>query len=119
MSILKTVKKKCAKPVKEAKKSCVAKNSGGGFDPVQVIRSYAEKLCTNDSQWLFPNFRKGKQKSIVYLDSHVSYNNMLKLFCQGLDKIGENGMLFTLHSVLMGAVSEATDSGTCDRESIK
>ena len=58
------------------------------------------------------------QKSIVYPDTQVSYDNMLKLFRQGLEKIGENGMLFTLHSVRTGAVSEATNSGTCDRESI-
>ena len=43
--------------------------------------TYVEKLSTNDSNcWSFQNFRKGKQKSIVYLDSHVSYDNMLKLF---------------------------------------
>ena len=102
----------------DCKTSCIAKNSGGGFDPVQVIKSYVEKISTNNSQWLFPNFRKGKQKSVVYLDTQVSYDNMLKLFRQGLEKIGENGMLFTLHSVRTGAVSEATNSGTCDRESI-
>ena len=103
----------------DCKSSCIAQNADGGFDPVQIIRSYIEDLCVSNSQWLFPNFRKGKKKALVYLDSHVSFDNMLKLLRQGLDGIGEKGILFTLHSVRTGAVSEATNSGECDRESIK
>ena len=104
----------------DAKTSLIAKNTSG-FDPVEIIMSYIEKLPSSSpqSQWLFPNFRSGKGKSIVFLEKPVSYDNMMKLFRQGLDSLGLDGKSFSLHSVRTGAVSEAVNSGTCDRETIK
>ena len=66
-----------------------------------------------------PNFRKPKANSLVFLDSSVSYDNMLSLFRQGLDDIWLEGKTFSLHSVRTGAVSEAVNSKKCDRETIK
>ena len=94
----------------DCKTSCIAKNREVGFDPVQVIKSYVEELGGDKSQWLFPNFKKGKKNSVVFINSHVSYDNMLKLLRQGLDMIGQDGRRFSLHSVRTGAVSEAVNS---------
>ena len=96
----------------DGKTSCIAKNQEVGFDPVQIIKSYVEDLGGDESQWLFPNFKKGKKNSVVFINSHVSYDNMLKLLRQGLDMIGQDGRRFSLHSVKTGAVSEAVNSGS-------
>ena len=101
-----------------SKTSCLAKGSSSTFDPVQLVQSYMSKL-DNSSDWLFPNFRKGKVGSVVFLDSPVSYDNMLKLLRDGLEKIGLEGQDYTLHSPRVGAVSEAVNSGNCDREIIQ
>ena len=92
--------------------SCIAKNQEVGFDPVQIIRSYLEELGGDESQWLFPAFKKGKKDSVVFINSPVSFDTMLKLLREGLDMIGQDGKRFSLHSVKTGAVSEAVDSGS-------
>ena len=94
----------------DCKTSCIAKNQEVGFDPVQIIRSYVEELGGDESQWLFPNFKKGKKNSVVFINSHVSYDNILKLLRKGLDMIGQDRKRFSLHSVKTGAVSEAVNS---------
>ena len=45
----------------DCKTSCIARNREVGFDPVQIIQSYVEELGGDESQWLFPNFKKGKK----------------------------------------------------------
>ena len=69
-----------------------------------------EELGGDESQWLFPNFKKEKKNSVVFINSHVSYDNMLKLLRKGLDMIGQDRKRFSLHSVKTGAVSEAVNS---------
>ena len=101
-----------------AKTSCIAKGSSDTFDPVQIIQSYISKL-DSESEWLFPNFRKGKADRIVFLDTPVSYDNMLKLLREGLEKLDLPSQDYTLHSPRVGAVSEAVNSGACDREFIQ
>ena len=92
--------------------SCIAKNQEAGFDPVQIIRSYVKELGGDGSQWLFPAFKKGRKDSVVFINSHVSYDNILKLLRKGLDMIGQDRKRFSLHSVKTGAVSEAVNSGS-------
>ena len=45
----------------DCKTSCIAKNQEAGFDQVQIIRSYVKELSGDESQWLFPDFKKGKK----------------------------------------------------------
>ena len=75
----------------DCKSSCIAKNKEGNFDPVQIIQSYVKSLGDSNSQWLFPNFRKGRQNSVVFVDTHVSYDNMLKLW----NSISMSSQLYT------------------------
>ena len=104
----------------DARKSYIAKGSeDDGFDPAAILSSYIDKIGGSGSEWLFPNFRKGKGGSVVFLDKPVSYDNMLKLLREGLDRIGVDGKSFTLHSVRTGALSEAANSGRCDREGLR
>ena len=49
---------------------------------------------------------------MVFINSHVSFDNMLKLLREGLDMIGQDGKRFSLHSVKTGAVSEAVNRGS-------
>ena len=69
---------------------------------MQIIMAYVDDLGGDDSQWMFPNFKKGKQNSVVLINTHVSYNNMLKLLRQGLDQIGVKGTWYSLHSIRTG-----------------
>ena len=97
----------------DSQKSMIAKGEGS-FDPVAIIKDYFVKI--GDSEWLFPNFRMGKNKAIVFIDKPVSYNNTLKLFREALDNIGLDGKLYSLHSLRTGALSEAANSENVDKE---
>ena len=55
----------------------------------------------------------------MFLDTPVSYDNMLKLLREGLEKLDLPSQDYTLHSPRVGAVSEAVNSGACDREFIQ
>ena len=101
----------------DSRSSCIAKNAGDGLDPVSILLSYMDKI--KDCVWLFPNFRKGKAGKLIFQEKPVSFDNMLKLLRQGLDGIGMEGKMFTMHSVRTGALSEAANSGVCDREGLK
>ena len=76
----------------------------GTFDPVAIIKAYVGKI--GNSEWLFPNFRLGKNKAFDLVNKPVSYNNTLKLFRQALNDIGLDGKLYSLHSLRTGALSE-------------
>ena len=89
----------------DSKKSLVAR--GESFDPVSILRRYFLKL---DSKFLFPNFKKGKKGKVEFLDTPVSYDNMLKLLRTSLDNIGLNGREYSLHSLRSGSLSEAANS---------
>ena len=73
----------------------------GSFDPVAILKDYVVQL--GETEWLFPNFRLGKNKSIVFIDKTGSYNNTLKLSREALSSIGLGGKLYSLHSLRMGA----------------
>ena len=97
----------------DSQKSMIAKGEGS-FDPVAIIKDYVNKI--GDTEWLFPNFRLGKNKSIVFIDKPVSYNNTLKLFREALCSIGLDGKLYSLHSLRTGALSEAANAENVDKE---
>ena len=97
----------------DSQKSMIAKGEGS-FDPVSIIKDYVDKL--GKTEWLFPNFRLGKNKAIVFIDKPVSYNNTLKLFREALNSIGLDGRLYSLHSLRTGALSEAANAENVDKE---
>ena len=67
---------------------------------MQIIMAYVDDLGGDDSQWMFPNFKKGKQNSVVLINTHVSYNNMLKLLIIILVFAGGTGCsVTTCHSI--------------------
>ena len=101
----------------DCQKSLIAAKEDGSFDPVKIMKDYACKIAGAD--WLFPNFKVGKNKSMVFVDKHVSYNNMLKLFREALDAIGLDGKSFSLHSLRTGALSEAANSEKVDKDDIQ
>jgi len=101
-----TIEKAKNYEVWDSKKSLVA-CGGDGFDPVSILKSYHSKV---DSEFLFPNFRKGRKGKIEFLDSSVSYANMLKLLRSALDNLGLNGHEYSLHSLRSGSLSEAANS---------
>ena len=78
-----------------SKTSCLAKGLSSTFNPIQLVQSYMSKLA-NSLEWLFPTFRKGKVGAVMFLDLPVSYDNMLKLQRDGLEKIGLKGQDYTL-----------------------
>ena len=89
----------------------------GTFDPVAIIKAYVGKV--GNSEWLFPNFRLGKNKAIDLVNKPVSYNNTLKLFRQALNDIGLDGKLYSLHSLRTGALSEAANAENVDKEALQ
>ena len=93
----------------DAKTSWVSGNQGGKVDPVKLVQSYLEKI-PDKVTWLFPNFRLGKKKSISFINTPISYDNMLKLLRSGLDRIGVDGSEYSLHGIRTGATSEAVNS---------
>lgn len=93
----------------DAQTSWVSGNEGGAVDPVKLIKAYINKLPEH-VVWLFPNFRLGRKKSITFIDSPVSYDNMLKLLRGGLERIGVNSKEYSLHGLRTGATSEAANS---------
>ena len=93
----------------DAKTTWVAGNQDGLIDPVKIARDYL-KLLPSEVKWLFPNFRLGKKKSIVFFKNPVSYSKMLNLLRDALSSIGENGDDFSLHGIRTGALSEVANS---------
>ena len=91
----------------DPKTAWAAGDTGGSIDPVKILKSYLAKL-PKKIEWLFPNFRKGKQGSITFIDKPLSYDNMLKLFKEALMSVGEKPR--GLHGTRSGAISEATNS---------
>ena len=90
----------------DSKSSFISK--GTVFDPVGLIKTYVSKLV--DSRFLFPNFKKGKNGTIIFKSDFVSYSNMLNLMRRALDDIGLTGKDFSLHSIRTGALSECANS---------
>ena len=97
-------------------KSMIAKGEGS-FDPVKIIRDYAVKI--EGADWFFPNFKVGKNKTMVFYDKPISYNNMMKLFREVLDAVGLVGKSFSLHSIRTGALSEAANSKEIDKDDLR
>ena len=91
----------------DPKTAWAAGDTGGSIDPVKILKSYLSKL-PKKIEWLFPNFRKGKQGSITFIDKPLSYDNMLKLFKEALMSVGEKPR--GLHGTRSGAISEAANS---------
>ena len=56
---------------------------------------------------------------MLSLEKTVSYSNMLKLFRVGLNKIGLDGKLYSLHSLRTGSLSEASNSNLVDKMSLQ
>ena len=103
----------------DAQTSWVSGNQGGAVDPVKLIKVYMDKLPVN-VVWLFPNFRKGRKNTITFIDSPVSYDNMLKLLRDGLERIGLKGKDYSLHGLRTGATSEAANSAKkVDKKDLK
>ena len=104
----------------DARKSYIASNSAGSFDPVRVIKVYHNLMTVRKSKFLFPNFRVAKveqcnKMGIVILDSPVSYSTMLQELRSNLNFIGLKGNEFSLHSVRVGALSEIANSNEVDK----
>ena len=95
--------------VSSAQCSLVAKNHVGEFDPAAILAKYWKTVSSGD--WLFPNFSLGKGGKIIFKDTPVSYQNMLKLMRSALSQIGFNGDEFSLHSPRTGSLSEAARKG--------
>ena len=103
----------------DAQTSWVSGNEGGAVDPVKLIKDYMTKLSGN-IKWLFPNFRRGRKNTISFIDSPVSYDNMLKLLREGLERIGVKGKEYSLHGLRTGATSEAANSSKkVDKKDLK
>ena len=100
----------------DSQKSMIAKGEGS-FDPVAIIKDYVGKI--EKTEWLFPNYRLGKNRAIVFIDKPVSYSNTLKLFRQALTNIGFDGNSYSLHSLRTGALSEAANAKNVDKEVLK
>ena len=100
----------------DSQKSYIAKGTST-FEPVQLIKSYISKL--DGTPWMFPNFRIDKNKRISFLQSRVSYNNMLSLLRNSLSLLGLDGKLFSLHSPRTGALSEAANSNKVDKDDLQ
>lgn len=100
----------------DARTSLMSKGQGN-FDPTTIFLQYFRKVASLKSEWLFPNFSKGRNNSIVVKKGPVSYSNMLKLLREALDNIGLDGKKFSLHSIRIGAVSEAANKNV-DRSSL-
>ena len=100
----------------DSQKSMIAKGEGS-FDPVAIIKDYFGKI--EKTEWLFPNYRLGKNRAIVFIDKPVSYSNTLKLFRQALTNIGFDGNSYSLHSLRTGALSEAANAKNVDKEVLK
>jgi len=93
----------------DPKTTWAAGNKNGLIDPVKLARNYLN-LLPSEVKWLFPSFRLGKKKSIVFLKNQVSYSNMLNLLREALSSIGENEDDFSLHGIRTGALSEVANS---------
>lgn len=100
----------------DARTSLMCKGNGD-FDPTTIFLQYFRKVESLKSEWLFPNFSKGKQNSVVLRKGPVSYSNMLKLFREALDAIGIDGKKYSLHSIRIGSVSEAANKNV-DRSAL-
>ena len=103
----------------DARKSFIAHNSVGRFDPVRVIKAYHGVMAASEAPFLFPNFRLNQDAKVVMLDSPVSYGNMLQALRINLDAIGLKGQDYTLHSVRVGALSELANSDKVDKSVIQ
>lgn len=103
--------------VNDARTSLMSKGDGN-FDPTSIFLKYFRKVQSLKSEWLFPNFSKGKQNSVVLRKGPVSYSNMLKLLREALDNIGLEGKKFSLHSIRIGSVSEAANKTNVDRSAL-
>lgn len=103
----------------DAQTSLIAQNSSGSFDPVEIIRTYFNFISSKKSKWLFPNIRMLKGRKIDLLDSHVSYDNMLKTLRFSLSEIGVDGKAYTLHSLRTGGLSEAANSGSVSNSDLQ
>ena len=101
----------------DSQKSYIAKGKLGSFDPVVLIKNYVAKL--EGTPWMFPNFRIGKNQRISFLQSRVTYNNMLSLLRSSLSLLGLDGKLFTLHSPRTGALSEAANSEKVEKDDLQ
>ena len=101
----------------DSQKSYIAKGKLGSFDPVVLIKNYVAKL--EGTPWMFPNFRIGRNQRISFLQSKVTYNNMLSLLRSSLSLLGLDGKLFTLHSPRTGALSEAANSEKVEKDDLQ
>ena len=101
----------------DSQKSFIAKGKSGNFDPVNLIQNYVAKL--EGTPWMFPNFRISKNQRISFLQSRVTYNNMLNLLRSSLSMLGLDGKLFSLHSPRTGALSEAANSKKVERDDLQ
>ena len=104
----------------DAKKTTVGRNKNpeACFHPMVILRNYMNKL--SGAKYLFPNFKKGKNGKIKFLNEKVSYDNMLKCLREGLASIKlADSQKYSLHSLRTGAVSEAVNSNRVDKETIQ
>ena len=104
----------------DAKKTTVGRNKNpeACFHPMVILRSYMSKI--SGAKYLFPNFKKGKNGKIKFLNEKVSYDNMLKCLREGLASIKlADSQKYSLHSLRTGAVSEAVNSNRVDKETIQ
>ena len=104
----------------DAKKTTIGRNKNpeGCFHPMKILRTYMNKI--GGAEYLFPNFKRGKNGNIKFLNEKVSYENMLKCLREGLASIKlADSHKYSLHSIRTGAVSEAVNSNLVDKETIQ
>ena len=94
----------------EAKTLFMVGNPDGMVFCVCIVKNYLAARGGSPQDFLFCNFRIN-QGEVVVLDTVISYDNFLKLFCSALDKVDLPGEEFSLHLIKMGAFSEARNSG--------
>ena len=92
--------------VSEGKTSYISK--GVKFNPVQLIKDYLLKIENTD--FAFPNFKRGKNGCLVFKQGAVTYSNMLNILRRSLDAVGLCGRNYSLHSLRTGSLSEAANA---------
>ena len=101
----------------DAKKTTVGRNKNpeACFHPMVILRNYMNKL--SGAKYLFPNFKKGKNGNIKFLNEKVSYDNMLKCLREGLDSIKlADSQKYSLHSLRQQSCVQRNHSASCSVE---